>query len=178
MSLTCTGCGKKIETLPLECGYSLNVNSETNEMECFMENCGMISLSEFLCANCCTNRNVMKVSKAIEQLSMTNPEYGEELKQFKKNIIQTSFNDSDFNYWIEFGEGQFKCGKGIKNGASIQIKCPQGIMNKILLGETDAISQFLSGKLKIEGDIQYAVVYFDLLMLALEINRENRGELF
>ena len=48
-------------------------------------------------------------------------------------------------------------------------------MNQILKGTVDPFNKFLIGDLKIEGDIQYAVVYFDLIKLALEINTEIGG---
>ena len=31
MSLVCSNCGKKIETVPLQCGQSVTVNNETNK---------------------------------------------------------------------------------------------------------------------------------------------------
>ncbi len=172
MSLKCSGCGKTIDTLPLQCGYSINVNHETNQWECYMENCGTISLSEFMCESCCVNKNIMKSSKALEQLAGKNDEFYQELGFLKKNIVQTKLNNSDFKYWVVFGEGEFKCGKGKLEGADISITCSQKTMNQILLGNVDAYSAFLAGDIKAQGDLQYVVVYFDLIKLGLEINRE------
>ncbi len=172
MSLKCSGCGKVVETLPLQCAYSINVNHETNQWECYMENCGTISLNEFMCENCCVNKRIMESSKSFEHLAEINDEFTKELGFFKKNIIQTKLSDSDFKYWISFGEGEFKCGKGEIEGATIFITCPQKTMNQILLGNVDAYSEFLAGNVKVEGDLQYLVVYFDLLKLGLEINKE------
>ncbi|MFX1419333.1 MAG: SCP2 sterol-binding domain-containing protein [Promethearchaeota archaeon] len=175
MSLKCSRCGRLIETLPIQCGYNITVNNETNQWECYIENCGTISLNEFICENCCINKNIMQVTKAIEQLSLENHEFNEELKVFKKQIVQTKLINSDFKYWVEFGEGEFKCGKGEVNGTTILITGPQVTMNQILKGQLDPFNEFLIGNLKIEGDIQYAVVYFDLIKLALEIHTEMGG---
>ncbi len=173
MSLKCSGCGKKtVETLPLQCGHSINVNHETNQWECYMENCGIISLNEFICESCCVNKNIMKSNKALEQLSVESNEFSQELSFFKKNIVQTKLYNSDFNYWVIFGEGEFKCGKGEIEGANISIIIPQKTMNQILLGNVDAYSEFLAGNIKFEGDLQYGVVYFDLLKLGREIKQE------
>jgi hypothetical protein len=172
MSLKCSGCGKLVETLPLQCGYSININHETNQWECYMENCGTISLSEFMCENCCINKKIMKSSKALEQLVEKNDEFHHELGFFKKNVVQTKLFNSDFKYWVKFGEGEFKCGKGEIEGANISITVPQKTMNQILLGNVDAYSEFLAGNVKVEGDLQYVVVYFDLIKLGLEINKE------
>ena len=117
----------------------------------------------------------MNIAKSIEYLSVNNEEFNNELGAFKENIVQTKLNDSNFSYWVKFGEGEFKCGKGEIDGASIIVSCPQETMNQLLSGNTDAFSEFLGGNLKIEGDLQYAVVYFDLIKLASEINTEVGG---
>ena len=98
-------CGKIVKSLPLQCGYSITVNPETNQWECFMENCGIISFDEFICENCCINRRVMKLSKGIEKLSLENSEFSKELEEIKKVTLQFNLVDSDFKYWVEFGGG-------------------------------------------------------------------------
>ena len=45
-------------------------------------------------------------------------------------------------------------------------------MTNILMGNADALSEFVNGNIKVEGDLQYGVVYFDLLKLMLDINKE------
>ena len=114
----------------------------------------------------------MKSSKALEHLVQKSEEFKDELGLFKKNVVQMKFSDSDFKYWVVFGEGEFKCGKGELDGADISITCPQKIMNQILLGDTDAYSAFLAGNIKADGDLQYVVLYFDLIKLGLEIKNE------
>ena len=44
-------------------------------------------------------------------------------------------------------------------------------------GGQDIYNEFFNGTISVEGDLQYVVVYFDLLKLALEINKEMRGVL-
>jgi putative sterol carrier protein len=178
MSLICTGCGKMIESLPLQCGYSINVNYDTNQWECYMEDCGIISINEFLCVNCCTNKKILKINKTFERLSLENDEFKDELTFFKKNVVQINLPDSDFKFWVEFGNGAYMCGKGVKDDPSILVTCPQKTMNQILKGTLDPFSEFFAGNVKIEGDLQYAVVYFDLIKLASEIEKELGGVSF
>ncbi len=172
MSLICSSCGREVETLPLQCGYSITMNSETNQMECNMGNCGIITFDQFLCENCCINKSILKIYNNYENLTLENEEFYEELKELKHNIVQTRLSNPDFTYWVEFGDGIFKCGKGENKKASIHIFSPQEVMTKILMGNTSVYNEFLSGNLSIEGDLQYVVVYFDLLNLALEIKNE------
>lgn len=175
MSLICNDCGKEIETLPLECAHSISINSETNQWECYMENCGTILINEFICESCCTNRNIMKINKTIELLSLENEEFKEELTFFKKNIIQTKILNSDFKFWAEFGNGVYLCDKGVKDNPSVTFTCPQKTMNLILEGNLEPFDEFFNGNLKIEGDLQYALVFFDIIKLALEIAKETGG---
>jgi len=175
LSLKCSSCGRLIETLPIQCGYSIVVNNETSQWGCYTENCGIQTFDEFLCESCCTNQHIMEINKTIERLSTENEEFNEELGLFKRQIVQTRLNNSGFKYWVEFGGGEFKCGKGEINGATILVSCPQKTMNQILSSTSDFFKEFFSGNLKIEGDLQYAVVYFDLIKLALEINKEMGG---
>lgn len=175
MSLICTDCGREIETLPLQCAHSLNINNETNQMECYMENCGMISINEFICEKCCTKRNIMKINKTIESLSLENEEFKEELTFFKKNLVQAKTPNSDFSFWVEFGDGVYLSDKGVKDNPSIILNCPYKNMNQILEGGVSMFSEFFNGNLKIEGDLQYALVFFDIVKLALEINKEIGG---
>jgi putative sterol carrier protein len=115
----------------------------------------------------------MEVFYGFESLSEENVEFREELNALKSSVVQTTLNDPDLKYWVKFGDGKFKCGKGVIEGPTINITCPQNVMSDILAGETTAFSEFLQGNLKLEGDLQYAVVYFDLLGLAAEINNEE-----
>ena len=177
MSLKCSGCGEIIETLPIQCGYSISVNNETNKWECYMENCGRISFDEFLCENCCTKKNIMKINKNIERLSIENEEFNEELGLFKRQVVQNNLNNSDFKYWVEFGGGKFKTEKGEIDDATIIVSSSQKTMNQILSGNSSLYKEFFNGNLKVEGDLQYTVVYFDLLKLTIDINKEMGGKL-
>ncbi len=151
MSLICNDCGKEIETLP-------------------------ISINEFVCESCSTNRNILKLNKTIERLSLENEEFKEELTFFKKNVIQTKIPNSDFKFWTEFGNGVYLCDKGVKDNPSVTFICPQKTMILILEGKLEPFDEFFNGNLKIEGDLQYALVFFDIIKLASEINKETGGE--
>jgi hypothetical protein len=171
--MICSSCGSKVETLPLQCGYSITMNNKTNQMECNMGRCGIITFDKFLCENCCINKSILKIYNDYESLSVRNKEFYEELKELKKYVVQTQLINPDFTYWVEFGDGIFKYGKGVNNNASIHISCAQEVMTKILMDSTNVFSEFLSGNIKVEGDLQYVIVYFDLLGLAAEINNEK-----
>lgn len=53
MKIVCRNCGKVIETLPIECGYSVYVDEKNNKWGCKTKNCGFLTFDNFLCGNCC-----------------------------------------------------------------------------------------------------------------------------
>lgn len=173
MSLVCSNCGKKIETVPIQCGHSITINSDTNKWECDMGRCGVVSFDNFLCENCCINSSIMEIFKRFENLSEENLEFHEELDALKLNTVQTTLSDPDFKYWVKFGNGIFKCGKGEIESPTINVTCSQKVMSDFLVGNYSIFREFFNGNIKIEGDLQYAVVYFDLLGLAAEIMNEG-----
>jgi hypothetical protein len=59
MKLTCNNCGRVFEPLPIECGYSISINSETNQWECYLKDRGMISFENFLCEKCCKDNKCL-----------------------------------------------------------------------------------------------------------------------
>lgn len=122
-----------------------------------------------------TSENIMKINKRIEQLSVENEEFKEELSFFKNTVIQTKIPNSDFKFWVEFGNGAYLCDIGVKDNPLVTLTCPSKNLNLILEGKIEAFDEFFSGNLKIEGDLQYAVVFIDLLKLASEIISENGG---
>jgi hypothetical protein len=172
MSLVCSNCGRKIETLPLQCGQDISVNDETSKWECDMGRCGVISFDNFLCENCCVNSSILKIFQGFEHLSVENQEFKKELDELKPNLVQIQLENPDFTYWVEFGDGKFNVGKGEIQGVTINIKSFQDVWSDILAGRKVSFSEFFKGNIKIEGNLQYAVVFLDLLELISEINQE------
>ena len=172
MGLECNKCGMQIETVPLQCGLSMNINTETNQWECDMGKCGVISFDEFLCEKCCINSSILEIFYGFERLSKENLEFREELEELKTTFVQINLENPDFTYWVEFGNGKFEVGKGEISIATIDIQCSQEVWKNILSGKTVSFIELFNNTLKIEGDRQYAFLYLDLLELALEINQE------
>ena len=117
----------------------------------------------------------MKLNKKFERLSLDNEEFKEELTFFKKNVIQVNMPDADFNFWVEFGNGVYLTEKGVKDNAPITFTIPKKNLNSILEGNLVWFGEFFNGNLKVEGDLQYTLVFFDIVKLALEITNEIGG---
>jgi predicted lipid carrier protein YhbT len=122
-----------------------------------------------------TSENIMKLNKTFERLSLENEEFKEELAFFEKKVIQITTPDSDFKFWVEFGDGAYLCDKGVKDNPPITFTIPQKSLTLILEGKLVWFGEFFNGNLKVEGDLQYTLVFFDLVKLALEITNEIGG---
>lgn len=53
MVLRCSKCGKIVETIPTNCGYSIAYDEQTHQWGCSMGECGFIPFDEFVCETCC-----------------------------------------------------------------------------------------------------------------------------
>jgi hypothetical protein len=52
-ALKCKRCGNKIETIPVQCGYSITFNEDSGEWECYIgPEYGMMRLNEMICPKC------------------------------------------------------------------------------------------------------------------------------
>ena len=122
-----------------------------------------------------TSENIMKLNKTFERLSSENEEFKEELAFFEKKVIQIKTPDSDFKFWVEFGNGVYLTEKGVKDNPPITFTIPQKSLSLILEGKLVWFGEFFNGNLKVEGDLQYTLVFFDLVKLALEITNEIGG---
>ncbi|MHA1242157.1 MAG: SCP2 sterol-binding domain-containing protein [Promethearchaeota archaeon] len=118
---------------------------------------------------------IMELNKKFERLSLENEEFKEELTFFKKNVIQVNMPDSDFNFWIEFGKGTYLSEKGVKDNPPITFTIPEKNIHLILEGKLNWFGEYFNGNLKVEGDLQYTLVFFDIVKLALEITNETGG---
>jgi len=118
---------------------------------------------------------IMELNKTFERLSLENEEFKEELTFFKKNVIQVNMPDSDFNFWVEFGNGVYLSEKGVKDNSMITFTIPKKNLSLILEGKLVWFGEFFNGNLKVEGDLQYTLVFFDIVKLALEITNEIGG---
>ena len=172
MILECKSCGREAETVSLQSGKSITLNNETKKWEYDMGKCGVISFDNFLCENCGINSSIMEIFYGFERLSKENPEFRQELNELKTKVVQIKMENPGLTYWVEFGGGKFLVGKGEIPNATIEILCSQEVWRDILAGRKVSFVEFFKGMVKIQGDLQYAVVYLDLLELASEIYQQ------
>ena len=71
-------------------------------------------------------------------------------------------------FWILIEDGQFSNGVGRHPDARLRLVMDAGIAVQIFLGEKDAEAALNSGELKLVGDLQDGIAFYELLELVLE----------
>ncbi|MFX0080357.1 MAG: SCP2 sterol-binding domain-containing protein [Candidatus Hodarchaeota archaeon] len=116
--------------------------------------------------------DALKMYEFIKQLGQENEELKEELEDMDKLIAQMEVTDIDYKYWVSFGEGVVDYAEGVSDEASVTMKATQATWAGLASGEIDSTSAYMSGDLVIEGNLQDAIAYGEVLSLAMELGEE------
>jgi len=116
--------------------------------------------------------DALKMYEFMKQLGQENDELKEELEDMDKLVIQMEVTDIDYKYWVSFGEGAVDYGEGTSDDASVTMKAAQTTWAGLASGDIDSTSAYMSGDLVIEGNLQDAIAYGEVLALAMELGAD------
>ena len=116
--------------------------------------------------------DALKMFEFMKQLAEENEELKEELEDVDTVVAQMEVTDLDFKYWVKFGEGTVSYGEGDSDEASVTMKAAQATWTGLSSGDIDSTSAYMSGDLVIEGNLQDAIAYGEVLGLAMELGAE------
>jgi ubiquinone biosynthesis protein UbiJ len=119
---------------------------------------------------------ILKFYEKIKNLSKSNTIIKKELVELNLKKVQVILNSPHYTYWVIFGNGIFNYGKGEIENADIIVKSKFSLMKKILNQKKMPHTEFVKKNLQVEGDVQYAVVYFDFINFALDQNKKKELE--
>jgi hypothetical protein len=119
---------------------------------------------------------ILKFYEKIKDLSKSNTIIKEELFELNLKKVQIILNTPHYTYWVIFGNGMFEYGKGEIENADIIVKCKYSLMKKILNQNKMPHTEFVKKNLLVEGDVQYAVVYFDFINYTLDHYKRKEFE--
>ncbi|TXT66688.1 MAG: SCP-2 sterol transfer family protein [Promethearchaeota archaeon] len=92
-------------------------------------------------------------------------EVKEELDDMDEIIIQNNYTDADFKYWVKLGNGKFDVGQGEASDPSVIMNADTETWSGLGSGDIDATSAYMAGDLSIEGNLQDAMAYGEVLDL-------------
>jgi putative sterol carrier protein len=111
--------------------------------------------------------DMMKVFDFIKQVSTQNEDLKEELEDMDI-AIQMVITDADKKFWLSVKEGDLDFGDGEVDNPSFTMSSNLEVGAGILMGEVDATSAYMAGDITVEGNLQDAMAFQEIIELALE----------
>ncbi|MFX0022872.1 MAG: SCP2 sterol-binding domain-containing protein [Candidatus Hermodarchaeota archaeon] len=111
--------------------------------------------------------DVMRMYEFIKQISKENEDLKEELEDMDI-AISMIITDQDKKYWLTVKEGDLDFGEGDVDNPSFTMSSTLETGAGILMGEVDATSAYMAGDITVEGNLQDAMAFQEIVELALE----------
>ncbi len=111
--------------------------------------------------------DVKKSLAFIKQVSVENEDLKEELEDMDI-AIQLVFSDVDIKFWLTVKEGDLDFGEGDVDNPSFTLTSTLEVGAGIVMGEVDATSAYMAGDITVEGNLQDAMAFQEIIELALE----------
>lgn len=116
--------------------------------------------------------DALKTYEFVKQLAEENEELKEELEDIDLMVVQLVITDVDYKYWVKIGEGKLDYGEGEGEDPSVTMSATGTTWTGLTSGEIDSTSAYMSGDLVIEGNLQDAIAYGEVLGLAQELGAD------
>ena len=117
-------------------------------------------------------KQILKIFELMKQASAEIDDLKEELEDIDEFIGQMVIEDKDFKWWVKMGDGAFEYGEGEGGDPSFTMSANWETMSGLMSGEVDGTSAYMSGDLKIEGNLQDTMAYGEYLQFAAETLQE------
>ena len=118
-------------------------------------------------ASAASAAEVMLMYEFTKQISLENEDLKEELEDMDIAISQI-LTDIDKKYWLTVKEGTLDYGEGDVDNPSFTMSSTLEVGAGILMGEVDATSAYMAGDITVEGNLQDAMAFQEIIELALE----------
>ncbi|MFX0040298.1 MAG: SCP2 sterol-binding domain-containing protein [Promethearchaeota archaeon] len=118
-------------------------------------------------ASSASAEDVMLMYEFIKQISKENEDLKEELEDMDIAIAMI-ITDQDKKYWLTVKEGDLDFGEGDVDNPSFTMSSTLEVGAGILMGEVDATSAYMAGDITVEGNLQDAMAFQEIVELALE----------
>lgn len=115
---------------------------------------------------------ILKIFELMKQASAEIDDLKEELEDIDEFVGQMVIEDKGFKWWVKIGDGNFDYGEGEGADPSFTMSANWATMGGLMSGEVDGTSAYMSGDLKIEGNLQDTMAYGEFLAFAAETMAE------
>ena len=111
--------------------------------------------------------DMMDVFDFFKQVSAENEDLAEELEDMDISV-QAIYTDVDKKFWIKAQNGDISYGEGPIDNPSFTFSCTMAVGAGMLFGEVDATSAYMAGDITVEGNLQDAMAFQEIIELAME----------
>lgn len=111
--------------------------------------------------------DILNTFEFFKQIANENIDLKEELEDMdiRVQIIITDINEQ---LWLLVKDGKLEYGKGFIERPSFTFTCTKDIATGMIFGEIDATSAYMAGDITVEGNLQDAMAYQEIIELAME----------
>ncbi|MBY9020848.1 MAG: SCP2 sterol-binding domain-containing protein, partial [Candidatus Lokiarchaeota archaeon] len=82
--------------------------------------------------------------------------------------IQMNITDVDAKFWLKAHDGTLEFGEGVVDNPSFTFSATKEVAAGMIFGEVDATSAYMAGDITVEGNLQDAMAFQEIIELALE----------
>jgi putative sterol carrier protein len=116
--------------------------------------------------------DALKMYEFVKQMADESEDLKEELEDMDTMVVQMVVTDADYKYWVKLGDGAVDYGEGVSEDAGVTMSATGTTWSGLSSGEIDSTSAYMSGDLVIEGNLQDAIAYGEILGIAMEEGAE------
>jgi len=116
--------------------------------------------------------DALKMYEFVKQMAEESEDVKEELEDIDAMAVQLVVTDVNYKYWVTLGDGKIDYGEGDANDPSVTMSATGATWAGLGSGELDSTSAYMSGDLVIEGNLQDAIAYGEIIGLAMEEGAE------
>ena len=113
-------------------------------------------------------KKILKIFELMKQASAEIEDLQEELEDIDQFVGQMVIEDKDFKWWVKIGDGVYDYGEGEESDPSFTMSGNWETMSGLMTGQVDGTSAYMSGDLKIEGNLQDTMAYGEYMGFAAE----------
>ncbi len=112
-------------------------------------------------------KDTLKMFELFRQIAEENEDLKEELEDMDI-AIQMIIIDADAKFWLKAHDGTLEFGEGEVDNPSFTFSAAKEVGAGMLFGEVDATSAYMAGDITVEGNLQDAMAFQEIIELALE----------
>ena len=114
----------------------------------------------------------LKMYEFVKQMAEESEDLKEELEDVDNMMVQLVITDANYKYWVKIGDGAIDYGEGEADDPSVTMSATGATWAGLSSGELDSTSAYMSGDLVIDGNLQDAIAYGEILGIAMEEGAE------